>query len=119
MKQNDFSLLFQFINTNNHLLLEAGMSGIMALMPFLFLLCYIGENVTTSYLDLTDKIFQLSWYMCPVKVQKYIPFMMLHGQKEIYFRSFGSLDCTLDTFKRVRIRNCELAKNQLFVHLFV
>lgn len=85
------------------------MSGLLALMPFLFLLCYIGENVTTAYLDLNGKIFQISWYMCPLQVQKYIPFMMTHAQKEIYFKSFGSLDCTLDTFKRVRIQiNCKL-----------
>lgn len=94
-------IFLQYVNTHNFLLLQAAMTAIFAVMPFLFLVCYVGGMVTMVYLDVKESIFNISWYLCPLQLQHYIVPMLMHADKPIDFESFGTLNCSNDTFKRV------------------
>lgn len=106
----------QFVDTNNFLLLPGAITAIVTLMPFLFLVCYVGEHVTTVYLDLKDSIYNISWFLCPLDLQRYIVPMLMNADKPVYFESFGTLNCTNDTFKRVILRCSETTPR--FAYIF-
>lgn len=99
----------QFVETSNNLLLQTGVLAMTCLLPFLFLICYVGEIVTTVYLDLADAIYEISWYLCPVREQFYIIPMLLHADKPIYFESIGSLNCSHEAFAKVIFLNYSIA----------
>lgn len=117
----------QFIETSNLLLLEVAVSGICALLPILSMICYVGEGVRTKYLQLNDAIYDVSWYLYPVKLEKLVPLMLMHAEKPAKFESVGGLDCSLETLKTVttsyaliKENRAELCKkNSIMVILFV
>lgn len=92
---------FQFVTNNNFLLLEAAVIAFSAVMPFLFAVCYVGGMVTNVYLDLKESIYDISWFMCPLHMKNYILMMLILADKPIVFESFGSLNCSNDTFNKV------------------
>lgn len=91
------------------------MGAILAVMPFLSLICLVGENVTTVYLELKDSIYNISWFMWPVRMQQYMVPMLMHADKPITFESFGSLNCSHDTFKKVAF---SALHRDAFIHMF-
>lgn len=91
----------QFLETKNDLLLVSAGNGICIMLPFMFIFCHFGENVKTAYLDLSDSIYGISWYLYPVKIQKLLPVILMSSAKPIRFESVGSLDCSYETFKSV------------------
>lgn len=91
--------------TGNPATLVTGITGSMALLPFLYLICHLGEIVTNAYFNLNSSIYNVSWYLCPVEIQKCILPMLLAAEQPIYFNSIASLNCSHDTFKRVKLRH--------------
>lgn len=69
----------------------------------------MGENVTTVYLNLKDAIYDISWYLCPERVQHYaIMPMLMHADRPIYFESIGTFSCSHEAFAKVNSSHFQL-----------
>lgn len=73
----------------------------MHLFLFGFVVCNFGESVTSHYTDLSNKIYNLSWHLCPLKFQRSVKLMMFNTQQPIYIEGFAGLRCTHETYKKV------------------
>lgn len=76
------------------------MFGISAFV-WIFIICDVGNEVTTHFSSIDDAIYECAWYKLPLNLKKYIPFMMMIAQKPIYIQSMGYIRCTRETFRMV------------------
>lgn len=76
--------------------------------------CNFGENVTAAYFDFEKSVYGVSWYMCPVKMQKYFALVLMQVARPLRFKSVGSLDCSHETFKTVRLASNKMNKVDSF-----
>lgn len=111
--ENDyFSVIFyscrlQVIQTNDFVLLLIVITTTVAFLPFFFLICHFGENVTNAFAELNVSIYGMSWFMYPVDVQKCIGPLILASHTPFHFRGIGSFKCSHETFKQVELfRTC-------------
>lgn len=63
--------------------------------------CYFGEQFTHAFSHLNDAIYKCDWYLLPVETQKMIGMIAINTQRPIYFKGFGNVCWTLETFKKV------------------
>lgn len=95
-------LFFQKGLKNDDLLILGRGSSVLIVMVFLcFLLCNLGEDVTSHYANVNDSIYQISWYLCPLELQKSFKLMIMISQKPIYLEGFARFQCNRETFNRV------------------
>lgn len=69
----------------------------------MFGLCDLGENVTTRFSQIEDKICTCEWYIFRTNVQKILPILIRSAQKPVIVQGFANLTCTRDAFKKVNI----------------
>lgn len=92
----------KFIQTNDFVLLLIVITTTVAFLPFFFLICHFGENVTTAFAKLNVSIYDdIPWYLCPVNVQKCVGPMLMASHTPFHFRGIASLKCSHETFKKV------------------
>lgn len=72
-------------------------------MPIFFLICNLGEMVTSAFLELDETVYAILWYNLPVELQKYLVPMLLSTQRPVIMKGVFALDCSRDTFKQVII----------------
>lgn len=75
---------------------------IFGLLPFLFLIFNCGENVTAAYDAINESVYNISWSVWPVELQRHLVPMLLIAGRPVYFDSIISLNCSRDSYKRVR-----------------
>lgn len=66
----------------------------------LFMICLAGEIIIHAY-DLSDNIYQMSWYRFDANSKYMVWFMIGHTHKPYYFATFKCLNCSLETFMQV------------------
>lgn len=67
----------------------------------MFIYCEFGERVTSEFNELDDMIGQLNWYLCPLEIQRILPFVIKNTQKPIVIQAFRQFFCTREEFKAV------------------
>lgn len=72
-----------------------------ALILWLYLFCHFGDQTTERFGVIDDQFYQIAWYKLSLNEQKLLPLAISVAQKEIYFKVFGNISCTRDTFKKV------------------
>lgn len=77
------------------------MGRLASFVPVYFLVCYMGERVTSSFASLETYAYGMEWYYSPPELQKYLVAMIAVIQRPIVMKGIFSLDYTHDTFKRV------------------
>lgn len=89
-------------------------------LPSLFLLCFIGERVTTSFDELNESVYAMTWYILPIKLQRgFLVPMMAIVNKPIVLKGVSSLNCSHDTFKRVRFPIRFISNEMIIIRLNV
>lgn len=73
-------------------------------IPIFFLMCNIGESVTSAFEDMDKLIYRMEWHLCPVELQKHLIVMLSVIRQPIPMRGIFSLDCSRFTFKRVSLK---------------
>lgn len=102
-------------NANDILFFLQTFYTLMNLFLFAFIICNFGENVTSHFTDLSNEIYNLSWYLYPPKIQYSIKLLMLHLQQPIYIEGFAGIRCTHGTYMKVRCSFIEcFSNNNLF-----
>lgn len=61
----------------------------------------IGQRIGNAYDEIDDEIYQLDWYLLPIKIQQIFPTIMINTQQPVYLKCFGSATCSRETFKKV------------------
>lgn len=71
---------------------------------WIYLLCNNGEVVTSRFHEISVAIFQSSWHLFPMELQRIMPIVLNYSQKEIHMAELGGFACTREVFKRVCIK---------------
>lgn len=75
---------------------------LFAAFSMIFTLCELGERITGRFNEIDNEIFYSDWYTFPMNVQKILPIIINGTQSSIVFRGIGSMECTRESFKRVK-----------------
>lgn len=78
------------------------LSRTMIFLPMFFLTCHLGEMVTTAYDRINEPVYEQAWHLWPLHLQKDLIPMLISIQQPVVFKGLFALDCSRDTFKRVR-----------------
>lgn len=68
---------------------------------WLFIFCNIGDEVTRTFLNINEVIYDCDWHNIPLRYKKYLPSILLIAQKPVYIEGMGSVRATRETFKTV------------------
>lgn len=96
-----FFSIFQSIEARDYVQLAIAFTRSCMFMPIFFLICNMGEMVTSSFLELDETVYGLVWYHLPVELQRYVPIMLMSIQRPVIMKGVFALDCSRDTFKQV------------------
>lgn len=89
--------------TNDKMIILSALSILLAWFPFFYWICNFGENLTTTFANLNDSIYAISWHLYPPKLQKYMQLIVLMAQKPVHAKGVAGMKCSRDTFKSVHI----------------
>lgn len=67
----------------------------------MFLVCELGEQISTRFEDINDDIYQMDWYLFPMKLQRHMPLILQVSQQPVGIRGFGNFAVSRETFKKV------------------
>lgn len=85
-------------------------------MIFFFYFCDFGERVTSNhYICLRDSIYQKSWHICSLDLQKSFKLMIMLYQRPVYVQGFAGVQCTRENFQKVFFSFTQSEKN-LYIH---
>lgn len=70
-------------------------------LGWLYVMCYFGDEVTSSFESVSDATYQCNWYLFSLPIQKHVILMMNMAQQPLYIGNFGSIHCTRDIYARV------------------
>lgn len=73
-----------------------------------FLPCELGERMSSVMFEINESIDQLDWFLFPHGIQKMLPIILLAVQQPVEIKCFGSIACSRDSFKNVRLALNEL-----------
>lgn len=69
-----------------------------------FTVCELSENMGNLFDTINAKFDQLEWYLLPNEVNKMLPAIINMTQQPTEIRSFGSIACCRETFKKVHFQ---------------
>lgn len=72
-------------------------------------ICNVGGQVTESFQEIADRIYDCPWYEMPLKITKSFPTMIAVAQTPIYLYGCLNIRCIRITYRRV---------SNLFIFLF-
>lgn len=67
----------------------------------LFILCYAGEEVSATFEDVADEIYQCEWDSFPYQIRRILPIVMIVAQDPVQIKGYGGIPCSLDRYKKV------------------
>lgn len=76
----------------------------------MFSCCEISQRASNAYEGVENRIYQIDWYLLPIKIQTMLPSVMLYSQQSFTVRFFGSYSCNRERFLQVSM--AEKAKVQ-------
>lgn len=99
-----YASIVQGIKSGDYVLVVRALSILLAIVPFFYVYCNVGEDVTEAFARIDHMIYMTNWCLCPLYVQNYAKFMIMIAQKPVEMEGFASMSCTRDTFRRVSAR---------------
>ena len=68
-----------------------------------FIACELGQRMSDAFEGIEFTIDQFDWHLFPIEIQQMLPMIMAAAQQPVLLECFGSIACTRETFKKVRI----------------
>lgn len=99
---NSSTCRFQEHHDDNIPLLILILNGI-AVTTLVFVSCELGQWLTDTVDGIHATIEQFNWYLLPVRVRRMLLLIIVVVQQPVEVECFGSIKCTRDVFKSVRI----------------
>lgn len=70
-------------------------------LGMVFISCELAGRLSNKFEEICSDFEQINWYLFPLEMQKFLPFVLENAQKPVDFECFGSIPCDRETFKRV------------------
>lgn len=77
------------------------LSAMNSITIALYLFCHFGDQVTQRFEDVSEAVYQLSWYSLPLELQKHLPTVIAMSQKRVFVRGFADTRSTREVFRKV------------------
>lgn len=68
---------------------------------WVFISCELGDQFSSSFLEVGSAIDCLNWYAFSIEVQQMLPFVIAIAQRPVALEVFGSVLCLRTSFKSV------------------
>lgn len=69
---------------------------------YIVVLCLYGDDVTTHFTEIHEKMYNTSWNHFPLAVQKIFPVVLANCQQPVYLHGYLNVRCTRESVKKVR-----------------
>lgn len=103
LKMKNWKCSKQSLTTSDVVNFVLGLEVFIIWLLSCFILSYYGEKVTSCHIDLSDLVYELPWYLLPLKLQSPFEMMIMISQKPVHLQGFGKFKCTRETFKMVSL----------------
>lgn len=64
----------------------------------MLLMCYLSHKITTELFEISDIIYQSSWYEYSEPSKRLLLLMMMKAQRPVEFSGFGLINSSLETY---------------------
>lgn len=71
------------------------------ILDTLFFLCYFGDVLTNSLIEVADYAYDSEWYNYPIKRRAYVAFLIQSAQRPFFISAYGILPCTIENLLKV------------------
>lgn len=68
------------------------------------LYCELGHRVSNTFEEINRSLDRMKWYLFPVKIWHMLPIVIVAAQEPITFSVFGTVSCSREDLKTVRIQ---------------
>lgn len=72
------------------------------ILDILLFLCYFGNVLTNSLIEVADCAYDSEWYKYPNKSRAYVAFMIQSAQRPFFISAYGIMPCTIENLLKVR-----------------
>lgn len=76
--------------------------GIFA-FTLVFITCELSQRLGNAFDEIDFIVDQFDWYLFPIEMKRLLPLIMSISQQPVSLECFGSIMCTREVFKNVRI----------------
>lgn len=83
-------------------LLNATSNGIIA-TALVFIACELGQRLGDALEEIDTTVERFDWYLFPIEIKRMLPMIIANAQNAVKLECFGSIHCTRELFKNVRI----------------
>lgn len=90
----------------------------LVLMLLAFIYCYYGSRVTAKPIHFAKAVYEIPWYLLPMRRQNDIKMMIQYGKYEISYSGYGIIICSLETFRQVSQNEIKVALKYIINHIF-
>lgn len=66
-----------------------------------FLVCELGQWITSQYDMFGDELCACNWYALPMVMQRMYLMFLLNTQQPMYIQCYGGITCSREIFKKV------------------
>lgn len=85
-------------------------TGIIA-FTLVFVSCELSQRLSNAFDRIDFTVHQFDWYLFPIEMKRMLPVVMVNVQRPISLACFGSIMCTRETFKDVRVNRLRIGRN--------
>lgn len=68
-----------------------------------FVACELGQRITNAFDEIGDHLYQCDWHLFPIEIRRLTVILLCVLQQSILIQCFGSIFCTREVFKKVRV----------------
>lgn len=63
--------------------------------------CELGQQMTNAFENFNTVLCEHDWYLFPMKLQQFLPPLLIIAQEPVRLECFGSNACVRESFKKV------------------
>lgn len=99
-----------FQNTGNDSIYDLRIPILTTIFPLslLFIFFYLGQNIHSNSMDLSNMVYQTDWHRYPRSVRRFVLLMILRSQKPFYLSAYGIMTLNYENYVTVSESNEDL-----------
>lgn len=72
-------------------------------VSMVFAACEFGQRFSIAFNEIDDVVGQTDWYLLPIEIKRMLPIIIINSQQPCALEFFGSLSCSREQFKKVKL----------------
>lgn len=70
-----------------------------------FIACDLGQRLNDAFAEIGELVYQCDWHVFSVEMRRMTVVILTVLQQPVSFKCFGSISCTREVFKKVRLKS--------------